>query len=108
MRQAAASRGQPRPAATNVAAENKDGEPRQGAATSTDEQRQAATDDRYVARLESENEFLRWQITMKDKQIADQQERARETNLLINGLQIMLGPLLIAPEEKQNQTSAEH
>jgi hypothetical protein len=49
---------------------------------------------RYVARIESENEFLRGQITVKDVQIKDLTERARETNHLIAGLQKMLTPLL--------------
>ena len=75
-------------------------EPRQEAATSTDEQRQAATaeelsrpvaaDTRIVELLESENGFLRGQITVKDEQIKDLTERARETNHLIAGLQKML------------------
>jgi len=49
---------------------------------------------RYVAQLESENGFLRGQISVKDEQIKDLTERARETNLLIAGLQKMLTPLL--------------
>jgi hypothetical protein len=56
------------------------------------------TDDRYVARIESENEFLRGQITVKDTQIKDLTERARETNHLIAGLQKMLTPLLGASD----------
>jgi hypothetical protein len=50
--------------------------------------------DAYVQRLESENEFLRGQIGVKDDQIKDLTERARETNHLIAGLQKMLTPLL--------------
>jgi hypothetical protein len=53
-----------------------------------------AVDDRYVDRLDGENEFLRRQITVKDEQIKDLTERARETNHLIAGLQKMLTPLL--------------
>ena len=67
------------------------------AATSTDQPRPVATGhdmSRYVARVESENEFLRQQITVKDDQIKDLTERARETNHLIAGLQKMLTPLL--------------
>ena len=52
---------------------------------------------RYVARLERENGFLRGQITVKDEQIKDLTERARETNHLIAGLQKMLTPLLGRP-----------
>ena len=47
-------------------------------------------DDRYVERLESENEFLRTQIGVKDGQIKELTERARETNVLIAGLQKLL------------------
>ena len=52
---------------------------------------------RYVARLEGENEFLREQVTVKDGQIKELTERARETNHLIAGLQRMLTPLLGRP-----------
>jgi hypothetical protein len=52
-----------------------------------------------VERLESENEFLRGQIGVKDDQIKDLTERARETNHLIAGLQRMLTPLLGRSEE---------
>jgi hypothetical protein len=51
-------------------------------------------DDHYFALLESTNDFLRHQIGMKDEQIKDLTERARETNVLIGGLQKMLTPLL--------------
>jgi hypothetical protein len=69
------------------------------AATSTtdDMSRPVATSpdtSRLVARLESENEFLRGQIGVKDSQIKELTERARETNLLVAGLQKMLTPLL--------------
>jgi hypothetical protein len=48
----------------------------------------------YVARIESENVFLRDQIGVKDTQIAALLERDKETNFLIRGLQTMLAPLL--------------
>lgn len=60
--------------------------------TDDDQSRRVAT--AYVGRLESENEFLRTQIGVKDDQIKDLTERARETNHLIAGLQKMLTPLL--------------
>jgi hypothetical protein len=114
VRPVATSRDVPRHAATNVAAENKDEEPRQRAATGTDEPRQPATtpdlsrlvaaEDRYVARLESENGFLRSQVAVKDKQIAEMLERGHETNSLINGLQRMLAPLLGAPDRTRGET----
>jgi hypothetical protein len=66
--------------------------PRQEPTTTPDQSRLVATD--YVARLESENHFLRKHIGVKDDQIKDLTERARETNHLIAGLQKMLTPLL--------------
>ena len=71
------------------------------ATASRDEPRPVAAESefvsRYVARLEGENEFLRGQVTVKDEQIKEQTERARETNHLIAGLQTMLTPLLGRP-----------
>jgi hypothetical protein len=49
---------------------------------------------RYVNGLERENEFLSGQITVKDDQIKDLTERARETSHLTAGRQKMLTPLL--------------
>jgi hypothetical protein len=89
----------PRPVATDVAAELKLDESRQRRSTSPDESRHVAT--AYVDRVESENIFLRQQIGVKDEQIKDLTERARETNHLIAGLQRMLSPLLGAPEQRQ-------
>jgi hypothetical protein len=62
--------------------------------TSRDQSRPVATDTRYVELLESENVFLKAQISTKDEQIKDLTERSRETNHLIAGLQRMLSPLL--------------
>lgn len=59
-----------------------------------------ATDDRYITQLESENDFLRGQLQTKDTQIKDLTARARETNILIRGLQQILTPLLSAPKER--------
>jgi hypothetical protein len=91
-----------RPVAADVAGANKGIELQQEAAASIDQQRQTATEDRYVAALERENDFLRGQITVKDEQIKEQTARARETNILIDGLQRMLAPLLSAPERTQD------
>ena len=91
------SRGTSRPVATIVAAENNDDTPRQEAATTTEEPRLVATSpdlSRYVARLEGDVDFLRGQMEVKDNQIKEMTERARETNVLIAGLQKMLSPLL--------------
>ena len=66
----------------------------------------APTETRYLARLESENEFLRTQIVVKDSQIKDLTERARETNHLIGGLQRMLSPLLGSAERRDSNGGA--
>jgi hypothetical protein len=76
--------------------------PRQEPATTPDLSRQVAAE--YVTRLESENDFLRKQINVKDDQIKDLTERARETNHLIAGLQKMLTPLL----GRSNDASADN
>jgi len=99
VRPVATSRDLPRHAATDVAGENKREEDRQDAATRSDHQRQ---EGRYVAALERENEFLRGQISVKDTQISELQERAHETNALINGLQRLLAPLLSAPDHSRD------
>jgi len=93
----------PRPVATDVAAEVKPDESRQQTSTSPDQSRHIAT--AYVDRVESENIFIRQQIGVKDEQIKDLTERARETNHLIAGLQRMLSPLLGAPEQRQGSDS---
>lgn len=56
----------------------------------------------YAERLESENEFLRSQIGVKDKTIEVLLERDRKTNHLIAGLQKMLTPLLGRQGEVQD------
>jgi hypothetical protein len=66
--------------------------------SSLDLSRPDAADDRYVARLEGEVEFLRGQISTKDLQISELTERSRETNVLIGGLQRLLAPLLGSPD----------
>ena len=101
-RQTMAGRDEPRPVATMSHEEVRapDGS-RDQPATGRDEPRQTAAEadfvSRYVARLEGENEFLRGQVTVKDGQIKEMTERARETNVLIAGLQKMLTPLLGRP-----------
>jgi hypothetical protein len=84
--------------------------PRQ-ATTSDDKSRQPATGSdtlsRYVARLEGDVDFLRSQMDVKDGQIKELTERARETNVLIAGLQKMLTPLLGTPKERRDN-SDEH
>jgi hypothetical protein len=95
VRPVATSRDESRPVTTSTDNENQPKpieEERQAPPTSPDLSRQVATE--YVVRLESENDFLRKQIDVKDEQIKDLTERARETNHLIGGLQKMLTPLL--------------
>jgi hypothetical protein len=58
-------------------------------------------EDRYVTRLEDENEFLRGQMDVKDRTIGALLERDRETNILVSQLQRMLGPLLPAAKQKE-------
>ena len=103
----ATSRDVPRPVATTVAAENKDDRLRQEPAAPTDQSRPVATtppeDSRYVAALERENDFLRGQVVVKDTQIGELTERARETNHLLAGLQKIL--TLGSPNERRDSSS---
>ena len=112
VRPIATSRDLPRLVATDVAKEISHDEPRQEAPTSLDLSRSVATESpdtlRHVARVESENEFLRKQIGVKDDQIKDLTERARETNHLIAGLQRMLSPLLGSPERREEGKPVDH
>ncbi len=100
----AAGRDLSRPAASPVVRENINEVVRSDAPTSPDPSRQDAAMSRYVDRLEGENEFLRKQVSVKDDQIKDLTERARETNHLIAGLQKMLTPLLGRAQERGGPT----
>ena len=106
------SRDVPRLVATTVAAEYMDDTQRQEVPTSIDQSRPVATvqaeDSRYVGALERENEFLRGQVVVKDTQIKEMTERARETNVLIGGLQKMLSPLLGTPRERRDDIMGDH
>lgn len=53
-----------------------------------------ASTERYITRLETEVDFLRSEINTKNAQLAEMSERNRETNILVQGLQRMLSPLL--------------
>ena len=108
VRPVATSRDVPRQVATTVASNESHVEERQGAATSPDLSRPVATE--YVQQLEKrldekdgEITFLRTEVSIKNDQIKDLTERARETNHLIAGLQKMLTPLLGRPEESNPQ-----
>ena len=74
--------------------------------TRRDRSRQVA--NAYAERIENENVFLRQQIGVKDEQIKDLTERARETNHLIAGLQRMLSPLLGSPERREEGKPVDH
>jgi len=99
VRPVATSRDVPRHVATTVVPQESHDEPRQSAATSPDLSRPVATE--FVGQLEKRLEekdgeitFLRSEVAVKNDQIKDLTERARETNHLIAGLQKMLTPLL--------------
>jgi hypothetical protein len=107
VRPVATRRDVPRHVATNVAVEESHDGPRQRAATSPDLSRPVATE--YVEQLEKrldekdgEITFLRSEVSIKNDQIKDLTERARETNHLIAGLQKMLTPLLGRSPQDRN------
>jgi hypothetical protein len=101
VRPVATSRDVPRHVATTDAHESLEEKRETGPAKGGDLSRQVGAE--YVARLEGENVFLRQQIDVKDEQIKDLTERARETNHLIAGLQKMLTPLLARGEEPRGE-----
>jgi hypothetical protein len=97
VRPIATSRDRPRQVATVKTSADSEADRERQPPTSLDLPRQVAAE--YVSRLEGENDFLRQQIGVKDEQIKDLTERARETNHHIAGLQKMLTPLLGRPED---------
>jgi hypothetical protein len=100
VRTVANSRDQTRTDANVRTIENKG----EGGTTNPEQPRTDATvrapEDRYVAVLERENDFLRGQVSVKDTQIEALLERDKETNTLIHRLQAMLAPLLVGPNRK--------
>lgn len=85
----------------------------QDGATPSDKSRQVAPDTEYVQQLEKrlgekdgEIVFLRGEVSVKNDQIKDLTERARETNHLIGGLQRMLTPLLGRPDEPRGNSAS--
>jgi len=85
----------------SVVAQSSQADPRQDHTAEPDKPRPVAVaESAYVTRLEKENDFLHEQIGVKDTQIRDLTERARETNHLIAGLQKMLSPLLGSGERR--------
>lgn len=102
---AATIRDPSRPVASSDATVKDHDEPQRKTTTSLDPSRLVAADIRYIERLEGENEFLRSQVSVKDDQIKDLTERARETNHLIAGLQKMLTPLLGRSAQVDNEVT---
>jgi hypothetical protein len=112
----ATRRDQSRTDATGRPLENKGEEPRTEPANKPDQSRTDAavrgTEGALASVLERENEslrnerdFLRSEISVKNEQIKDLTERARETNHLIGGLQKMLSPLLGARTDRQDDSA---
>ena len=108
----ATHRDPPRQGATTVAVQMHGDKAERPAPTNPDQPRPdvpgltekpEAVDDRYVHQLERENDFLRGQIAVKDEQIAEMGVRARETNVLIKGLQELY--LALNPGRPQQQSS---
>lgn len=99
VRPVATSRDLPRPVATTIVSEESPDHRRQKAPTSTDQSRPVATEllgqlQKRLEEKDGEIAFLRTEVVVKNEQIKDLTERARETNHLIAGLQKMLTPLL--------------
>ena len=107
----------PRNIATPVAVPLQPETPKEIVTTVDDQSRQDATrrdvpvepkpDTRYVEQLERENGFLREQITVKDAQISELGVRARETNVLIKGLQDLFLALNPGRSEPRTHRSSE-
>ena len=96
-----------RHAATTVAREQSQNKQRQNAATSPDLSRQVATEqlqqlEKRIDEKDDQIRFLRTEVAVKNDQIKDLTERARETNHLIAGLQKMLTPLLGRSDQADN------
>ena len=99
-----------------VAASDETKEPdsvqRQGPPTGADTPRQATTildndKSQFVALLERENIFLREQVGVKDKQIAELSELYRGTHVLTQGLQRLLAPLIGGADRSKREPSTE-
>lgn len=88
-----------RPAATDVAAVSLGEQRKDQPPTGNDSSRPVANEyleqlEKRIAEKDGEIVFLRGELNVKNDQIKDLTERARETNHLIAGLQKMLTPLL--------------
>lgn len=101
----ATRRDRTRPVGTEGSAPRIEEDIQQGA-TGPDKPRPVAPDTEYLQQLQKrliekdgEIVFLRGEVSVKNDQIKDLTERARETNHLIGGLQRMLTPLLGRSDE---------
>lgn len=92
-------RGEPRQVATTELVPTSHQASQQEPTSSSVLERLAASNVWYIEHLQDESEFWHDQLTVKDEQIKDLTERARETNHLIAGLQNMLTPLLSRPSD---------
>jgi len=109
----ATDRGKPRPAAVDVVAKIEPVPEQRPSTTIDDQPRPTATEpigkSPYESQLESENLFLRSQITVKDSQITVLQEtvkhiieRDKETNVLMQGFQGLFSKLLGSTRDTGN------
>jgi hypothetical protein len=105
-------REQPRPDASVRLQDTKENSSEEPFAAGREQPRPDAAQQPYVEQLEKrllekdgEIGFLRSEVVVKNEQIKDLTERARETNHLIAGLQRMLSPLLGSPEQRQGSES---
>jgi hypothetical protein len=113
VRTVATRRDQSRTDASVRTIENNDEQPSPVSANRDEQSRPVAvptTEAAVTTALERENEslrnerdFLRSEIVVKNDQIKDLTERARETNHLIAGLQKMLSPLLGAASPRRDE-----
>ena len=101
------SRDLSRPVATSRAPETKEKPNEELPPTRSDLSRPVATTDTkespLVALLERENSFLREQVGVKDKQIAELSELYRGTHVLTQGLQRLLAPLIGASDPQRRE-----
>ena len=114
VRTVATRRDQSRTDASVRIMENNDGLPSSAPANGDEQSRTVANVgaeqsspalERENESLRNERDFLRSEISVKNDQIKDLTERARETNHLIAGLQKMLSPLLGSRPDRQEDSA---
>ena len=97
----------PRPSATehDVSRQVGTGHGREVEASKPNEQTPPPTDTRYLEQLERENNFLREHVSVKVNQIGELTQRAKETNILIQGLQNLFLALQPARPDREREAS---